>query len=304
MNRRFFIRSTAAGAAGILSGAFPYNLLAADDFAVITILHTNDMHSRVEPFEETHSSHAGKGGFARISAMIQNIRDNNPNTLVFDAGDSFQGTPYFNYYGGELIYRLMSAAGYDAVTLGNHEFDNGLQGLNESLESARFPIICSNYDFSDTILAGKFQPWKIYKMSGINIGVYGLGIELNGLVSPVQMGNTVYLDPVKKALEMERFLKHEKNCDLVICISHLGLRYRENKVSDEVLARETFLTDMIVGGHTHSFLDQPLSLVNKNGRPVLVNQAGWGGLVLGQVDFVFERSSKSRKRVVASNQVQ
>jgi 5'-nucleotidase len=304
MNRRFFIRNTAIGAAGILTGGFPYDALAADDFSVITILHTNDLHSHIEPFDDSNPRYAGKGGFARISSVIKNIKRNNPNSLVFDAGDSFQGTPYFNYYGGELIYRLMSASGYDAATIGNHEFDNGLDGLKESLVSAEFPIISSNYDFSNTILQDRFPRWKIFQKAGINVGVYGLGIELSGLVSPLQQGNTIFLDPLKTALEIENFLRNEKECDLVICISHLGLRYRENRISDVVLAEETRHTDLIVGGHTHSFLESPLTLKNKNGQPVIVNQAWWGGLVLGQVDFIFERTGKKKEKVFASNIVQ
>ena len=304
MNRRFFIRNTAIGATGILTGTFPYEALAADDFSVVTILHTNDLHSHIEPFDDSNPRYAGKGGFARISSVIKNIKRNNPNTLVFDAGDSFQGTPYFNYYGGELIYRLMSAAGFDAATIGNHEFDNGLNGLKESLVSAEFPVISSNYEFSDTILKDRFPRWKIFRKAGINVGVYGLGIELSGLVSPVQMGNTAFLDPLKTALEMEKFLRNEKECDLVVCISHLGLRYRENRISDVVLAEETYYTDLIVGGHTHTFLESPLTLKNKNGHPVIVNQAWWGGLVLGQVDFIFERTGKKKGKGFANNLIQ
>jgi 5'-nucleotidase len=304
MNRRFFIRNAAIGSAGILTGAFPYRTFAADDFSVITILHTNDLHSHIEPFDHSNANYAGRGGFARISAVIRNIKNQNPDTLVFDAGDSFQGTPYFNYYGGELIYRLMSVAGYDAVTIGNHEFDNGLEGLKESLVSAEFPVISSNYDFSDTVLKGRFPRWKIFRKAGITIGVYGLGIELSGLVSPLQQGNTVFLDPVKTALEMEHFLKNEKSCDLVICLSHLGLRYRETRISDIILAEETFYTDLIIGGHTHSFLEKPLILKNKTGQPVIVNQAWWGGLVLGQVDFIFERTGKKKHKTLANNLIQ
>jgi 5'-nucleotidase len=301
MNRRQFIRNTGIGTLALSVGAVPYKALAADDFVTLTILHTNDFHSHVEPFGDTNSNFDGKGGIARISAIIKNIRDINPNTLVFDAGDSFQGTPYFNYYGGEFIYSLLSAAGYDAVIPGNHEFDNGLQGLSDALPAAKFTVINSNYDFSDTILAGEFPRWKIFRKSGIKIGVYGLGIELDGLVSPPQYGNTVYLDPLKIAVEMESFLKNEKKCDLVICLSHLGLRYRDDKVSDTVLAAETFYTDLIIGGHTHSYLEEPLFLRNKLGDEVIVNQAWWGGMVLGQVDFIFERSSKKRENSFASN---
>jgi 5'-nucleotidase len=301
MNRRVFLRNTTIGSAGFLLGAVPYELMASNDHLVLTILHTNDLHSRVEPFEESHAMHPGKAGFGRISAMIKNIRSKNRNTLVFDAGDSFQGTPYFNFYGGELIFRLMSAAGFEASTIGNHEFDAGLEGLNDAMKSAEFPIICSNYDFSDTILAGQFPRWKIFRKSGINVGVYGLGIELNGLVSLPQRGNTIFIDPLKTALEMEHFLKYEKACDLVVCISHLGLRYREKKISDVILAEQTYSTDLIIGGHTHSFLENPLTLTNRNNLPVVVNQAWWGGLVLGKIDFVFERTRNKKEGIFASN---
>lgn len=301
MNRRHFIKSVGAGTAGLAFGAFPLQAFSADDFVTITILHTNDLHTHIEPFDDSNPRNAGKGGLARISGIAKNIRRKNPNTLLFDAGDMFQGTPYFNYFKGELMLKLMSAVGYDAGTIGNHEFDNGLEGLLEPLPNARFPLINSNYDFSDTILAGRFSRWRIFKKSGIKIGVYGLGIELDGLVAKSHYGNTVYNDPLQVASEMESFLKNEKKCDLVVCLSHLGLRYREQKVSDIILAAETSLTDLIVGGHTHSFLDEPLTLKNKNGNPVIVNQAGFGGLMLGQIDFVFERARKTKQKVMAHN---
>lgn len=301
MNRRNFLRQAGVGAVGLTLGTLPYKLLAADDFLMITILHTNDLHTHIEPFEGTNPRYAGRGGLARISGLAKNIREKNPNTLLFDAGDMFQGTPYFNYFGGELMLKLMSEAGYDAGTVGNHEFDNGLQGLLYPLSEAKFPLINSNYDFSDTILSGKFPKWQIFRKSGIKIGVYGLGVELQGLVSQAHFGNTVYNDPVKVALKMESFLKKDKKCELVICLSHLGLRYRENKVSDIVLAGETLFTDLIIGGHTHSFLEEPLTLKNKNGQPVIVNQAWWGGLMVGQIDFVFERVRKTKEKVFAQN---
>jgi 5'-nucleotidase len=301
MNRRFFLKNTGAAATGVALGALPFDLPAADDFLMITILHTNDLHTHIEPFEETNPRYAGRGGLARISGLAKKIRERNPNTLLFDAGDMFQGTPYFNYYKGELMLELMTAAGYDAATIGNHEFDNGLQGLLDPLPKAGFPFINSNYDFSDTILAGKFPRWKIFRKSGIKIGVYGLGVELHGLVSQSHLGNTVYLDPVKTATEMEVFLKKEKKCDLVICLSHLGLRYRDEKISDTLLAAETSFTDLIIGGHTHSFLEEPLTLKNKKGQPIIVNQAWWGGLMVGQVDFVFERLRNRKETALACN---
>lgn len=291
MNRRKFIRNIAVGSAAASLVANPFYLLAKDDFVKISILHTNDLHSHIEPFSGSNERFAGKGGMARISQLVKQIKIENPNTLLFDAGDMFQGTPYFNYFKGELMLQVMSAVGYDAGTIGNHEFDNGLEGILKPLSNAKFPLISSNYDFSDTILSEKFPRWKIFKRSGVKIGVYGLGIELKGLVAEKHFGNTVYSDSLKVALEMESFLKNEKMCDLVICLSHVGLHYREEKVSDMILAKETFSTDLFIGGHTHTFLEDSIKLKNKAGREVIVNQAWWGGLVVGKIDFFFQRAN-------------
>ena len=294
MNRRRFIKKLGAGAAGLTLGALPQQVFAKDDFVTITILHTNDIHSHVEPFSG-NSKYDGKGGLAQISEIANYYRQKNPDTLLFDAGDMFQGTPYFNYFEGELVLKLMSAAGYNAGTIGNHEFDNGLEGIQKALPNAEFPLVISNYDFSNTILADRFPAWKIFDRSGIKIGVYGLGIELEGLVGKKNYGETIYMDPVKTAQRMEKFLKHDKNCDLVVCLSHLGLKYNEDKLSDLTLAPETSFTDLIIGGHTHTFLEEPMRIRNKRNNEVLVNQAWWGGLVIGKIDFVFERA---RKRVL------
>jgi len=301
MNRRRFVKNIITGTAGISLGAAPFNLFANDDFTTISILHTNDLHCHIEPFTGTNKRYSNKGGLARISAMAKKYKAENPNTLLFDAGDMFQGTPYFNYFKGELMLKLMSAAGYDAGTIGNHEFDNGLEGILEPLPNANFPLINSNYDFSDTILAGKFSRWKIFKHSGIKIGVYGLGVELKGLVADKNYGNTIYNDPVKVANEMETFLKNEKGCDLVICLSHLGLRPKENNICDTVLAGETSMTDLIIGGHSHTWLEEPIIQKNKTGKQIIINQAWWGGLVMGKIDFVFERARRKQKAIYSEN---
>ena len=297
MDRRRFIRNVAAGTAGITLGAVPYELFAHEDFTTISILHTNDIHSHIEPFTDTDDRYANRGGLARIAKLATLERQKNPNTLLLDAGDMFQGTPYFNYFKGELMLKVMSEAGYDASTIGNHEFDNGLQGIKDPLPNAEFPIISSNYDFSDTILSGSFPEYKIFKRDGVKIGIYGVGIELENLVGKKNYGATVYNDPLVVAQKMESFLKNDKNCDLVICLSHLGLRYRDNKVSDMDLAAETSYTDLIIGGHTHTYLEKPLEEKNKLGQPVIVNQAWWAGLVVGKIDFVFEKSKRNKKTV-------
>lgn len=301
MNRRIFIKNGLIGVTGISLVSAPYNLFAKTDFVTISILHTNDLHCHIEPFTGDNEKFTGRGGLARISEIVKRTKAENKNTLLFDAGDMFQGTPYYNYFKGELMLEIMSAVGYDAGTIGNHEFDDGLKGISDSLHSAKFSLINSNYDFSYTELAGKFPRWEIFVNEGIKTGVYGLGIELQGLVTDKNFGNVIYNDPIQTALEMELFLKNEKKCDLVVCLSHLGLSYSGNKVSDMVLAYETSLTDLIIGGHTHTFLEKPIVEKNKAGKHVIINQASWGGMVLGKIDFVFERSKEKKKIAVSNN---
>ncbi len=289
--RREFIKK--AGAASLLTMIPTVDVLATDLNPVkkITILHTNDQHSRIEPFEVSSDERtSNKGGFARRASLIHKIRKEESNVLLLDAGDVFQGTPYFNFYGGELEYKLMTKMGYDASTIGNHEFDNGLQGIKNQLPNAGFDIICSNYDFSDTILDGKFKPSQVYKKDGLRIGIFGLGIELEGLVGKDMYEETKYLDPIEIAHDMTRILREEKKCDLVICLSHLGYQFQNepDRVCDIHLAQKTSGIDLIIGGHTHTFLPEPQKYQNLKGETVLINQVGWAGLYLGRIDFYFQ----------------
>lgn len=300
-NRRKFIRQLIGASAGISLVHLPDHLFAQEELIRLTILHTNDIHCQIDPFPATDPSFGGQGGLARLSALVNKIRQENDNMMLLDAGDMFQGTSYFNFYKGELILKIMSEMGYDASTLGNHEFDNGLKDLNRDLDYAKFPHISSNYDFSQTILYDRFSKYEIFRRNGVKIGIYGLGVELKGLVSEKNYEGTLYKDPVKVALEMESFLKNEKKCDLVICLSHLGLEYKENKISDKTLAAQTHLTDLIIGGHTHTFLDKPLELKNAKGKKIIVNQVGWGGLVLGRIDFIFNLSEKNKPVIFSQN---
>ncbi|MEI6678526.1 MAG: metallophosphatase [Mariniphaga sp.] len=288
-NRRDFLRLLGAGAAGAVALNTPLSVLAGSDPVHLTIIHTNDFHSHIDPFGKDVPRNAGEGGMAKRAALIAKVRSESKHVLLFDAGDIFQGTPYFNYFQAKLDFELMTLMGYDAATIGNHEFDNGLEGIRSQLKYAGFPFINSNYDFSDTILAGKTLPYKIFRKGGVKIGVYGLGIELKNLVDPKNYGNTRFNDPLQTALKMEKMLKEEHNTDLVVCLSHLGYDYKDNTVSDKVLASQTFNTDLIIGGHTHTFLKAPDRIKNKAGKEVVVNQVGFGGLILGKVDFYFER---------------
>jgi 5'-nucleotidase len=294
LNRRNFLKNTAAGAALLALGIKSENVYANDDLVRLVILHTNDVHSRIDPFPMDGSRNQGRGGVAARAALINKIRQENPNVLLLDAGDIFQGTPYFNFYGGELELKMMSMMGYDAGIMGNHDFDNGVEGFYKQLPHANFPILNANYDFSDTVLHDRTTPYKIFKKEGLKIGVFGLGIELSGLVNKVQYGNTRYLDPLAKALVYEKVLKEEKKCDIVICLSHLGYRYSDQTISDSVLAKSTNYIDLIIGGHTHTFLDKPDSVRNLKGTEVLINQVGFAGINLGRIDFIFKRSSNKK----------
>nr|MBA3901477.1 metallophosphatase [Bacteroidota bacterium] len=255
-NRRDFIKKALLGTAGFAGlSAFPTGAFAQKEIIKLTILHTNDVHSHIDPFPLNDPKHGGTGGAARRAAVIKKIRQQEEQVLLLDAGDIFQGTPYFNKFGGELEFKLMSEMGYDASTIGNHDFDNGLEGLEKMLPHARFPFICSNYDFSDTIMAGKTLPYKIFNKGGMKVGIFGLGIELDGLVDKRLYGNVKYLDPIAQAALMSHKLKKELACDMVICLSHLGFKYGSNKISDVSLAQRSKNIDVIIGGHTHTFMD-------------------------------------------------
>lgn len=295
-SRRDFIRKIAAGSAllsfGLLESSF---LWRKEEHIKIVILHTNDVHSRIDPFPDNDPKYAGLGGCERRAALIKQIRAQEENVLLLDAGDIFQGTPYFNEYGGELEMKLMSKMGYDASAIGNHDFDHGLDGLDKQLVHATFPLICANYDFTGTPMEGKTIPYKIFEKGGVTIGVFGIGIELEGLVDKKNYGNTKYLDPIDKAAEMVHLLKDEKKCDLVICLSHLGYKYENEKVSDLVLAKKSRGIDLIIGGHTHTFLDKPVVVPNRENKDVHVAQVGWAGIRLGKVTFYVNKKTRRKK---------
>ncbi len=297
--RREFLQKSLFGTAGItIFSALPNSLFSSDnyfenslrnDLVHLTILHTNDMHSRIDPFPANDPKYAGLGGMAKRATLIEKIRKEEKNVLLLDAGDVFQGTPYFNLFGGELEFKLMTRMKYDACTVGNHDFDNGLEGLVKMLPHAGFPFICSNYDFSETIMNGKTIPYKIFLKDEIKIGVFGLGIELKGLVEKKLFGKTVYRDPLAEAEKMCGFLKNEMKCHLVICLSHLGYKYEEKKVDDLTLARESSGIDIILGGHTHTFLNEPVVVKNRMNADVLIAQVGWAGIRLGKIDCFMKR---------------
>ena len=299
MKRRNFLQKTAASTA--LLSLTGIGLSCAKSRATkITILHTNDVHSHVEAFGPNAGKNSNKGGVAKRATLVESVRKENPNTLLLDAGDIFQGTPYFNFYGGELEFKLMSLLKYDVATIGNHDFDNGINGLYAQLPHAKFDFVSANYDFSNTIMDTHVKPYKTFVKEGIKIGVFGLGIELDGLVTKEAYKETKYLNPIAIAQDMSRVLKTEQKCDLIICLSHLGYDYKNSpsKISDLKLAKATQDIDLIIGGHTHTFLDEPTIETNAAGKKVLVNQVGCYGLYVGKIDFYFE--AKTLKESVGS----
>jgi 5'-nucleotidase len=294
MKRRDFIKNTAASSAFLSLGGLSLSSFNSIETKHITILHTNDVHSYIDPFPADHPKNPNMGGVVRRASLIESIRKENPNVVLLDAGDIFQGTPYFNYYGGELEFKLMSMMKYDVATIGNHDFDNGIDGLLAQMPNAKFDFISANYDFKNTVLDGYVKPYKIMIVDGVKIGIFGLGVVLDGLVDKKNCKETVYNDPIEVSTDMARLLKKEKKCDIVICLSHIGYSYKEdpNRVCDIILANKTKDIDLILGGHTHTFLEKPTIEKNLEGKEVLINQVGCYGLNLGRIDFYVTNDSK------------
>ncbi|MEM6395889.1 MAG: metallophosphatase [Bacteroidota bacterium] len=296
MKRRVFLKRAFQGGL-ILMAPGSLRALASDRRLIsLTVLHTNDWHSQIEPMRP--SSRRGEteplGGAARRAALIDRIRGEEERVLLLDSGDMWQGTPYFNVFGGELEYKLMSKMGYDAATIGNHDFDAGLDGLLKQLPNASFPLVSSNYDFSQTIMAGKTLPHLIVERNPLKIGIFGLGPKLEGLVPKTGYGETQWLEPVERANQVAKILKEEKKCDLVICLSHLGYETLPWEPDDLNLASQSQHIDLILGGHTHTLLQRPVQIDNAAGRQVLISQMGYGAKYMGRLDLFF---SPSKERV-------
>lgn len=308
-SRRRFIKQV--GAAGIGLGLLSLNPLASYGRGMnsgdkrITIMHTNDTHARIEPFPDGSGRYANMGGAARRAALIKKIRQENPHNLLLDAGDIFQGTPYFNYYDGALDLELMSMMGYDASTIGNHEFDNKVEGFVEVAPKANFPFVNSNYDFSGAREMGNFvRPQLIKEVNGVRIGIFGLGIAFDSLVLPDLHQGVRYRDAVATASETAYRLRKQARCDMVICLSHLGYRYNDPyRVSDSIIANDIRGIDLIIGGHTHTLLDEPEIVEKRSDEPTIISQVGHGGVVLGRLTFEFTSTNRIRRVFVANQSI-
>jgi 5'-nucleotidase len=288
INRRKFLSSSAIFGAALVTLPRSFASIAADE-SVITILHTNDTHSQIDPLP-ANDRNAGKGGVARRATLVKRIRKENPNTLLVDAGDVLQGTPYFNFYRGEVEYKAMSAIGYDAGTLGNHEFDNGVDALAAALKFANFDIVSSNYDVKGTVLEGRVKPYVVKTVGGIRVGLFGLGVSPTGLITPENFKGVTYIDPVIAARDVVKTLREKENCALVVCMSHLGYSptpRRNESVNDAQVAAQVDGIDFIVSGHSHLFMEQPAEQTQPCGAKTLIFQVGKSGINVGRVDFTF-----------------
>ena len=262
--------------------------LAAEKKIKLVILHTNDTHSQVEPTENSNLKTANMGGYARRMGVIEKIRSEEKNVLLFDAGDFSQGTPYFNFFNGRVEIDALNRMQYDAGTLGNHEFDNGIDTLAVILQKARFPMISSNYEVDNTPIKNQIQPYLILKKFGLKIGIMALNVDPKSLIIESNYRGLVYRDPIEKAQELSAFLKNKKKCDLVICLSHLGSDSTSVDVNDFTVAHQTKHIDIILGGHSHSLLEN-VKTNNANGKKVIISQMGKSGLYLGRIDLELKK---------------
>lgn len=282
INRRTFLTTSAVFGASLV--AFPREILSAAD-TVITILHTNDTHSQIDPLP-ANDANAGKGGVARRATLVKRVRKENPNTLLVDAGDVLQGTPYFNFYKGEVEYKAMSAIGYDVGTLGNHEFDNGVEALAAALKFANFDIVSANYDVRGTVLEQRVKRYVVKTVGGIRVGLFGLGVSPVALITPDNFKGVTYIDPVVAAREVVKKLREEERCALVVCMSHLGYN-ADAKSGDSFVASQVDGIDFIASGHTHTFMKEPVTQTQPCGAKTTIFQVGKSGIYVGRVDFTF-----------------
>lgn len=246
------------------------------------ILQTSDTHSRIEPIsKEVADTYAGMGGTVRRTSFIKQYRSEHPDMLLFDCGDISQGTPYYNFSKGEVEVKMMNLMKYDAMTIGNHEFDFGMDNMARLFRMANFPVVCANYDVTGTVLEGLVKPYIILERAGVKIGVFGLSPKMEGLVQADKCEGIVYNDPIKVAQEMADLLKIEKGCDVVICLSHLGIRNSSGD-SDEDLVSKTNNIDVILGGHSHTFMEKPVNYLNADGKNIPVFHTGKSGIFVGE----------------------
>lgn len=267
---------------------------SAQDTKQLVILQTSDTHSRIEPIA-AHAAdrYAGMAGTVRRATLIKEARAVNPDLLLFDCGDISQGTPYYNLFQGEVEIKMMNLMGYDAMTIGNHEFDFGLENMARLFRMANFPVVCANYDVTGTVLEGLVKPYITLERNGLKIGVFGLSPKMEGLVQADKCEGVVYSDPIEAAQKMVDLLRNKEECDVIICLSHLGYQLK-NAPCDEILAQKTDHIDAILGGHTHTFMKEPAIYLNKDGKNVPVLHTGKSGIYVGMLKLTLTKNEESQ----------
>lgn len=266
-----------------------FSVVAVAQKKQLVILHTNDTHSCIMPLNPNlaDTALAGRGGFLRRMALIEDERAKTPGLLLIDSGDFSQGSPYYNFYKGEVEVELMNRMGYDVATIGNHEFDFGLENMARIFRMAKFPIVCANYDFTGTSVEGLVKPYTIIKRNGLKIGLFGLSPQPKGLVDTTKFVGVKYLDPVETARRMAALLKTKKKCDVVICVSHLG--WENEELTDQMLVPATRDIDIVLGGHSHTYMKTLQYVKNVDGKDVPVDQNGKHGIWIGRIVLDLEK---------------
>ncbi len=267
-----------------------FTAIGANAQKQLHILHTNDTHSCIMPLNPNlaDTAVAGRGGFLRRVAMIKEERAKNPDLLLIDSGDFSQGSPFYTMFKGDVEVGLMNLMGYDAVTIGNHEFDFGLENMARIFKMAKFPVVCANYDFTGTCVEGLVKPYVIIKRNGLKIGLFGLSPQLEGLVDLSKCKGVTYLDPIEVGNRVAAELKHDKKCDVVICVSHLGW-LRPDEMGDQKLLASSKDIDLVLGGHSHSYFKDLRYVNNANGKAVPVDQNGKNAMYVGKLTLSFDK---------------
>jgi 5'-nucleotidase len=301
ITRRNFLKVSVAGGFVAASPRSALQVLSAHDGTapgaplldvaaretLITILHTNDTHSQIDPLPANDKLYPDKGGVARRATLVKRVRRENPHTLLIDAGDVFQGTPYFNFYKGEVEYKSMSLIGYDVGTLGNHDFDNGVDGLVAAMKFANFDFVSTNYDLRGTALESRVKPYVVRVIGGVRVGLFGLGISPDNLITPQNFKGVKYNDPVKASRDVVQTLRGKERCTLVVAMSHLGYypNARDGSIGDSQVAERVDGIDFIASGHTHTFMKEPVITKTPSGGNTIIFQVGRSGIYVGRVDM-------------------
>lgn len=287
MNRKKFIQLSSTFAFG---GILKANNLSSDSFwkkEELVILHTNDFHSRFEPFDKNHKTWPNQGGIAQLKSLVDSYRIQHKNVILLDSGDVWQGTSYFNIFKGQPELEWMKNVNYHATTLGNHDFDLGIDHLVESRNKFQTPTVLCNYDITHAGFRDLVKPYQIIQIGKFKIGITGVAIDFHDLLPQKAYEGIQYNDPVEPLQKVVNELKQKHHCNFIVVLSHLGYKYETEKIDDLKLAQRTYNIDAILGGHTHTFLEKPVTILNAKGKNTVVNQAGWAGLQLGKLHFHF-----------------